>query len=828
MSNLGIANPRVRLLRNLPGVGEVNSKINFESSAHNKDSVFKSPFFEPLLVEQVSDGEFAAMHLSKRISWVENYIDAISEGQYDEKPSVTWAELETPDSPSIMDNIIPHYKQYDLIQIPEYGENDLSDYNGPIWSNSIMNREPDPNDRRTIEEFLDQIGISLEEDEDDGDDGWVSEEMPNIHWLSQEKVMDGLWWGLESSSFLTLDMPFWVILKRKLPPTSYDHETLLVITIGLTDASNRFEIFLSNNQKPRIIDWGEYEDSPLVQKEFDVDAATIWSDEENQKIAIMTIAGRLVVLVNDTPLIYTRINKQANDRGGALGICHIAPGPIALYGTNIQSSINVSPMTFAQRGAIAIPVPVLAAGQGDGDAPSTWRGVNHQGEPQDSVCDLPTPPSEPMQLFGCDCLSFYGDGGSTSPSGLGFHRVGEINFFKASSQEFPALPSTEFYVMEFIPSDIPWGNNIIKYGGTPFYFRLKGMAYRNDGSEPSGSSGDITNAVLSISETATASDYFHCSKAVDVTCYDPNGEVSSILVNGQTGIELYWGWEVDQVKTFTGVVTSNNITQTAGMEMVNIRAEDYFYILKNTPIINSPFYDGMVAYYALKDMAERARISSIINSFVSANDYFLPAGLSFSKPALRYNSTQSIFDCMIDVVKRFEAFLFFNENGSLVIEKLPGGLFSVYSGGGAEFNSAPDGQVDGIILDEKNAEINYDSTVNVISAMTVDRNTRNAILYVKSARGAENNLLFKKVYLYNQSALGDLESCRQHVNDLAERMFSPILKSRWKTAGLNVGIMPLDFAVVDGHPFRIMSLKRDFNAENNDLTTSYEGEWLGG
>jgi len=60
------------------------------------------------------------------------------------------------------------------------------------------------------------------------------------------------------------------------------------------------------------------------------------------------------------------------------------------------------------------------------------------------------------------------------------------------------------------------------------------------------------------------------------------------------------------------------------------------------------------------------------------------------------------------------------------------------------------------------------------------------------------------------------------------RMFFFIFKTRWKTAGTNANIMPLSFGSVDGQDFRIMSLKRTFNAESNDLTTDYEGEWLGG
>jgi hypothetical protein len=382
--------------------------------------------------------------------------------------------------------------------------------------------------------------------------------------------------------------------------------------------------------------------------------------------------------------------------------------------------------------------------------------------------------------------------------------------------------------LKFKPSNTTFIGNILENGGSPFYFRLKGINLLNSGEPDEGDSGNITNTVLSINETVTAPDYFHCKKSLDVTCYDEHGVISSILVQGQTGITVSWGWDGDVEKTFTGVVTSVSTSQKAGMETISIRAEDYFYVLKNSPIINSPFYDGMVAYYAIKDMAQRANLIGFINEWIGERDDFLPAGFSFSKPAMRFNSTQSLFDCMMDIVKRFEAFLYFDERGRLVVKKLPGGLFSTVEGAAVSFSSDPSVSPENVILDEKQVEMNYDSTVNVISAMTLDRDTRNVILYVKTATGDENNVLFKKVYLLNQSALGELEVCRNHVEELSQRMFYPILKTRWKCAGTNVNLQPLSFVEVDGKIFRLMSMKRSYSSETNDLNTSYEGEWLGG
>jgi len=844
MENLGVASPTVKLLSNLPNVGAWMTKTNFESSAHNWDSLKNSPFFQPLLIESVisSDDTFAALHPSKRIKWVDNFYS--SDGGEDatpDVPKIRWKSIGVEASVgSIMEKILPDYDQYVL---PSAGAPLPDGYKGPKYEDGCnLNREPNNDDDKEIQDFIDAIG-GAPNAEDDGGDGTPDEggddtptstEDLGIFWVFQVMVRDGLWWGLESTAFLEEEMPFWIVVKRAQPPSSADKDTMLVISLGLTDLSNRYDIYMSVNKKPRIIDWFESSggggniDGPTstitqIQKEFDEDMSRIWSPDEDQRIGIMTIAGRLVVLVNDIPLVYTRIDRET----GTIGICKIAPGAIRVYGTNAAIIFGAHPMTFAKFGAIAIPVPLVAGDEG-GEAANGFRGVKWNGEASDSVCHLPTPPSESDQLFGCDCYAFGGSGGEASPSGLGFHKNGFIDFSRAESEVFTALPSTEFYTLKFQPSDTVFFGSPLEYGGAPFYFRLKGVNIQSDGNPDEGSSGDITNSVLSINETVTAPDYFHCKKTLDVTCYDENGSISGLLISGQTGIEVSWGWNGNAEKTFTGVVTSVSMSQKAGMETVNIRAEDYFYVLKNTPIINSPFYDGMVAYYAIKDMAERANLSGFRNNWETEQDYFLPAGFSFSKPAMRFNGTQSLFDCMMDIVKRFEAFLYFDQNGTLVVTRVPGGLFSSASGSDATFSSDPSTAVDGVMLEEKQVDISYDSTVNVISAMTLDRDTRNVILYVKTASGFENNVLFKKVYLLNQSALGELEVCRQHVEDLSERMFYPIVKTRWKCAGTNVNLMPLSFVTVDGRIFRLTSMKRSFSAETNDLNMSYEGEWLGG
>lgn len=829
MENLGIASPKVELLAKLPNVGEFVNVSNFESSAHGWDGLQNSPFFSPLLAESVIDpaGTLAAIMPSKRIFWLNNYLSDSGAEVSSDFPSIEWTPTVTGLSPCIMNDIIEEgeYLEYELpssfVGLPD-------DYDGPYWSNAYLSRQTDPNDALTIKEFLSWVGEPETSEPPPTD---TDPEFVNNAAIAQDQVKAGMWWSVESNAFLEENMPFWLILDKMEPPTSSKHETLFVISLGLSDEEHRFDILFSMNNKPRVIDWlgftaGGDESRPPIQKEFEQEDSRIWNNDKLNKIGIMTIAGRLVVVVNGNVMVYTRINKNEDDNGGKLLECKIAEGAIRLWGTNVKAVLNVSLMTFAEVAAVAIPVPVIVMDGEDSGAPPYFEGIDQNGDPNGSVCELPTPEGE--QLYGCDCNTFEDATGSTSPSGFGFHKHGEIKFTKADSVTFASLPSTEFYTLLMKPEDTEMGGFTIENGGAPFYFRLKGM-YETDLPDPdAGENENITDNVISINETATSPDYFHCKKSVDITCYDEGAVISGVLSSGQSGVKVSWGWDGSSVHTFTGVVINFSTSKKAGLETVTMRAEDYMFILNKTPIMNSPYYDGMVAYYALEDMAKRASISGFTNDWESTSDYFLPAGYSFSKPMMRYDSQQSIFDCMMDIVKRFEAFIYFDEDGRLVVTRLPGGLFSDSFSTVADFVIDPDeSDISKIILEEIQVETDFSSTVNVISAMTLERDTRNAVIYVKSADGSENNLLFKKVLLLRQAALGELEVCRNYVEDLSARVFYPILKTRWKTAGF-VDITPLSFVRVEGQPFRVMSVKRSFNADQNDLTSSYEGEWLGG
>jgi hypothetical protein len=459
-----------------------------------------------------------------------------------------------------------------------------------------------------------------------------------------------------------------------------------------------------------------------------------------------------------------------------------------------------------------------------------YMGVSNTGTFSGPVCLLPQQPDKVGKLYGVDCSQFTGDGGEASPEGIGFHKQGYIQFVTAQSYGITSLPSSNFYVLGMMPSDSTWTKGIIINGGAPYFFRLKGGASKNRDVSQAGP--EIMNEVINVSQSVTAPDYFHSMSTVTVEAYNKNG-IWDKLRQKQYGIRISWGWSgglEEQKTTFTGIINSATTSEVAGKETIVLQCIDYMQILKDTPIVNSPFYDGMVAYYAIADLARRAGIQSFIKDWDSEEDYFLPSGYAFSSPKVRYEQSQKIFDCMIDMVKRFEAFIYFDEAGKLHVNRLPGGLFGQTDGSPTfQFVTNPDADPTQLILDQKNITFDLTSTINRISLMTLDRDTRNAIIYTRSATGDENNILYRKVFLINQAALGDIDVARAWAERLAERMFYPIIKASFSSVGYAGSVANIfDFISLNGQELRLMTINRKYDANSNDFTNEYSGEWLYG
>lgn len=848
--NKGIASVKVEVFDAAPNIDTNPVRSNFDVSAEMFPILQNSPYFAPLLTEYCKEwdlGTFSALYPSKRKYYVNNFFnqgdeEGVKLKEWKEKNPkteyITWKNVSyKANSQSSGDKqqasfLVEYLKDFNQVEYnPELIGKE--EYKGPVFEEKTTHMEAPPNDRLAIKNFFEIIKGVAELDETP-EETEKSKEPRTLNIVFQKRVLDGLWWGLESSNFITEDMPFWINIKRQdAPITTKEHPTSIIISLGLDNPEQRYDIKISMDQKPALYDYaitGEGMDYKV--REWDIDFSRILSSDNNIEIGIMTAGARLIIHVNKVELIYTRTEAI---EGGKIKLAKISPGSVRVFGTNIQAEVSACPMTFAPLGCFALPIPGIND-LSTSENKLTWKGVLYTGEPGGSVAELPTPPSERQKLFGVDCKTFSGDGGECSPKGLGFHQKGVIKFRDSKKTTIADLSDTTFYIVSMQPVDgkMLSADGIeytIPYSGCPYFFRIKGAATESKEVDSSGGT-DISSYVISVSENSSAPDYFHVKKSATITVYNEGGALNSLL-NTQKAVRISWGWNGSyEASSFTGVVTNVSLSETPGMETLTLQCEDYTYILKNSPILNSPFYDGMVAKYAILDLAKRGGCIRAQSNFSSEKDYFLPSGFAYTKPAVKFQSTQMIFECILSLAKRFEAYFYFDGEGRFILEKLPGGLFSQARTFEIEINQDPKQDAedaDTIILGEKNVTTDFNSTVNVISVVTLERDTRNIIYKTIDAQGTglPNKLLFRKTYLQDQAAYGELAVATKYARELGKRMFKPILKTTFKTVG-GTYIKPLGFVKVLGRPFRAMSIKRTFSAETNDFTQDVECEWLGG
>ena len=824
--NLGKAKANVELLTVLPNVDTGPSKFDFNISGFDWNIIRNSQFFVPLLTENITDDKtsFSVCYPLKRVYPVNNYIvgsDGSSGGDGSDE-FITWTPIDIGADEGVVTDIFADFYPYTL-EFPKDYKNQT--YRGPKWQDRFHAREPPSNDWATIQAFNSFLGGPVVEIPVPADTTPIA----TTTFIEQGVSRDGLWWGVQSDAFVSENMPFWVHIKRpEVSPTTWEFDTYIIIQIGIGSSEQAYDIILSNNNKPRVIDYLEGRssqggESPAVSDTpFDTDAARVFRSTKDIEIGVMSVGGRLIVFVNKEVLVYSRIQED-----GTLRVAEIAAGSIRVYGTNMRCDINASPMTFAPISVMALPIVELQI-EGEPMVAPDYGAVSNDGTFGGAVCKLPTQPAK-EQLYGIDCNTFEGTGGNASPSGEGFHQKGAVTMARASEFSITTLPSTSFYILQMIPEEGTAGENPFRVPNmsTPYFFRVQG-GYEKDLNPGSQDPVDVSEDVISVNETSAAPDYVHSETSATVVLYNKAGKYD-YLKSQQSGITIKWGWN-DTAKTFTGLTVSATTNETKGKETIEVQCKDYMEILRGVPILNSPYYDGMISYYAILDLAKRAGISVFVDDWDEKDVFFVPSSYAFSEPKARFESQQTIFDCIKWFAQKDQSMFYFDEEGVMHVEKLPGGLFS--SGGPivAKFEKNPDTS-ENLILNDKKLTSTLESTVNWLSVYTLDRDTRNAITVsiVPDTVGLEDRLLYKRAAFYDQPALGDYGTAVLWVIQAAQRMFYPIQQTSIVTVGVEGAIVrPLNFVTVDGDEFRCTSVSRKFNADNNDYTSGYECEWLGG
>ena len=415
MQNLGKASISVKILDGLPGIDTNPKRYSFDVTATNYSTFQNSKFFPPVLAKHISTGEgWGAIFPEPYRYYMNNYVNTGEDKTDPYSPSVLWTP--TLSFNGSFFNTITENLNKDLILPPDYPD----EYIGPKWADMVDQENAQTDWKAYVQWFAKTMrGGGTPTTPPPSPSG----EKFGLFYAHQQTVLDGLFWGVESNPILNNDTPFWVRIKRLQAPSSAT-SNFIVISLGGSEASSAFDLVLRNDAKPELVDYigGRNNDNLFNVFTLPIDGSKVFDYENYIDVGFMTVAGRLVIFLNKSVSVYARnsTSNESSDNGFPDGVhipIKIPSGTVKIYGSNIQVAINLCYMNFAP--ACALPLPEIGNYE--------WENATAEGEMGGTSVSVISSPAKPKEyIYGVDCKTFIGPGGTVSPKGEGFHSQGSI------------------------------------------------------------------------------------------------------------------------------------------------------------------------------------------------------------------------------------------------------------------------------------------------------------------------------------------------------------------------------------------------------------------
>jgi len=347
------------------------------------------------------------------------------------------------------------------------------------------------------------------------------------------------------------------------------------------------------------------------------------------------------------------------------------------------------------------------------------------------------------------------------------------------------------------------------------------------------------------------------------TVFNRDGDYTRFLSRAR-GVKIWAKWDQDDTTSFTdndiifsGIAYGRNSSVSPGEQYVTFSCVDHWTVMENFRIKNSPYYDGFEVTAVMEDITERCGMEfqdDIDRSQAQQNGpawYFLGSGLRiFDQPKYRFNHSSPLKDCLVEVVKNFEVYMFFDNDGILHVAPIPGGftwdktnpLWNVSVK--ATYFQKMDGLSDEKRLIVDSFEINSslaEGFHNVFLITGIERVWSRPILMANS----NPDSLTKPDQIGYLGYISEFEEVRPDLNSeeavgaylagTIKRLYSrPGFETTFKTIGHIPPYIPGEFIRVEDDPtgglsetlvnkFRVTRIEQSYNAGSNDWTTSIGG-----
>jgi hypothetical protein len=818
----------------------------------------------------------------RRSQQIANYIDGVSSSTDLASPRIVWNVLtKTKDDDDIsscvgnetyLTKLITNTKQ-EILAPNSY----TSEYSGPIWSNPrmpIIRTPPDETDQDPIEEDKNKPKTA--------DDFTTAA-------IAQERSCQDVWWSVQTTSMssdTTSCVPFYIDVSFQTPCVS-KQPTFLILRIGDISSSKSnadenaeiIDLVFIDGQSAMMYDRGAMTEKTIksgtTEKKSKVPSSITLSnsiawDTQIHRIGILPIAGRLCISVDGKDTLYTRMavstpeSTAKEDSGEAVdetdnknpaltkGTILFFPSysKIRLIGSNSIAVVSLSATVFPKVASLPTSMPGgFNEKTNSSDVPLKGSKDGLADGDISSMVELPNQDDKPiLGAFSKTCDGFTLDGGDEWGILAKDKMYGALNLVLEKDKNgtpSKSIPIGKHYSIHFESESGNFGEssseNDTKYvNGFPIFFRARGGTKVENVPPQQTAAIEIGFAIMELIESFTSPDRYHVTHSVDITLYNENG-LFDRLIEKSSPIQLGYSWSTElaggepteEVKNtiFTGVTLNGSKTMVAGKETLTIHCEDYMFILGATQVINSPFFDGMDGFNVVKSLASKAHVICVDDTGGKTGDrFFMPSGYSFLEPVKRYDGKSLVKDCILDVCSMAPKVVYFDGDGLLHYSSIQGGIGFTEAKDAVpvvKYYSDPTIATDkNLILEQKQLEVKLNSVVNNIYCRTVDRATRTIVMMNDKAETTEDILCYKKIIYILIPSLGSYKALTNFIERLKPIAYKPIRAVTIKVAD-DTPIFPMNYMEVDNKKYRIMGLNRSIIIEDNSITTSITGEWMG-
>ena len=540
----------------------------------------------------------------------------------------------------------------------------------------------------------------------------------------------------------------------------------------------------------------------------------------------------------------------------------IGEGQLAVYSGNVQAGFALRPVQYKNSGGFATPLAQFVMGVSDERTPDVTAALKGSGDAQQYQSSDGNIYAVDAELFnGQQITSFVAEQANQQTSLPGGQRKITASTTLAPNPNAGAVTPTAgtitnnyYATVKMESSDVTQGNGyMVTNGRSPYIWQLRLELEQAGGGNTPGSGIDISCDVAGcdLNWNATSFNEFNHNGTLKLKNGPGRtfGQDYRAYTNRAIYLQIYAWWEggvgqpQDPTLLFSGYTTEATVDTKAEIETVTFKIEDYMAALEGCKFVNSPFYDGMKASLAVRDIVLQIGLpdsmilkgdTPIGTSDNDPTEFGLGASLEpLTEPSFRFKDGSSLKSAIVKIATIDGKCVYFDEQGNFHYDPIPGGItldqnavpiVNFFSSARDTDNGA------NVVWNMSSFSRKVNDTYNVLQVWSVSKETGDKITLgdanepAISNPSAEGYLGYRKHLMVAEPALGSVQAVGNFFDTYRRRVFIPPLTAKFETFGY-AGLKPLDCISLDGNNVRIVTLSYRINPPN-EFWMNVEGEWF--